>query len=83
MKSFVIAAAALLLAGCQEPVTEKGYKDMTGQQRAQTLLEADVAACDWEITKTRLAGPGSWIPIGPAFYEQCMEAKGWRLMWAR
>lgn len=80
MKRLVLAAAALLLAGCQVPGENTVYNDMTGRLRGQTALDADWDACQWEITKTRLAGPASWIPTGPAFYDQCMAAKGWKRM---
>lgn len=88
----IAIAGLILLAACAQQPREEVYVDLTGQGRTVAHLDADVAACEWQVTQLR---SGPVVPIGdgplapvvgalasnppPNALQQCLAARGWRL----
>ena len=82
----LIALGALLLAsGCAprgggyyDLAQNTGYHCETCVAATQTQLDADRAACGYEMQKVALtAAPGVMLPPTQDFLDSCLSAKGW------
>jgi hypothetical protein len=66
--------AALAPAASTSPKEETVWKDTTGRNRADAVLDADSTACQTPLP------PGAVLrPPGPEF-QSCMRARGWRFV---
>ena len=76
-----VLAAALALAGCGPtplqygiPAPDATFADTWGRNRGDDALNADAAACNYDVTRMQLASG----PVFPGVWHQCMAARGWR-----
>ena len=74
MKRLLLTTALLLGATLAAHADHNTYRDTTGQNRSDYVLDQDGEYCNWQVGPDRNGRPTS-----PA-YRRCMLSRGWRLI---